>query len=472
MKKTKYGPKSCPADKIGENFDNPNKHKFCRYKDNVGSRIKYTEIYEDEKYGNVEGLSLYHPRRVTDKNGIEFYPVGSVWRGKIDKKQPKTNERLPSGVRLGKEAEDDIGPIKETILVSGDVKSPQNYVKIWNSKEGCPTCQEDRNVTVWKPIPPKGYKCLGDVAKEGTDKPDLDSYIKCVPDKCVEEIYPTKSYGNKVWNTSNMNVKYFNSKAESKFNKPNKIEQSTPLSLYQSGTHNAMEERNNRPGMSFDNDGGYNLFASVPSLKSKPSGKAYKIKGSCLFSPRAKSMYKEFNDKGFGLTGGTDRDTKYSIFEEYGKPPLGIIRNKDKSYSPNGKGKAYYLKDSQGPICNGNSYFIKSYNKETNKFSDCIIVKNENEIIRNDLCFKNETSNVWKIVPLKDQNGNNIKDKYTGEIEVYIESNFKFEDGTPRYFKQHYDNRGLSYESITMNPTVWLFKSIVGDLVPNNLQSC
>ena len=43
------------------------------------------------------------------------------------------------------------GPEKETLLVSGDVKSPKNEV-IWDSKQGCTDCQVN-HVKVYRPTP-------------------------------------------------------------------------------------------------------------------------------------------------------------------------------------------------------------------------------------------------------------------------------------------------------------------------------
>ncbi len=63
---------------------------------------------------------------------------------------------------------------KETILVTGDVVDPVDYVKIWNSRgdgDGCVDCQEIE-ATTWRPIPPEGYVALGDVVVQGKRKPD------------------------------------------------------------------------------------------------------------------------------------------------------------------------------------------------------------------------------------------------------------------------------------------------------------
>ena len=88
-----------------------------------------------------------------------------------------------------------------------------------------------------------------------------------------------------------------------------------------------MEERNNRPGMYFEDDGGHNLFHTVSSFNSKPITKALKLNPNCLYSPIPKSLYKEYFDKGIAIQGEYKGQEKYSIFTEFGRPPVGIITN-------------------------------------------------------------------------------------------------------------------------------------------------
>ena len=462
VNKDKFGPRNCPYDQIGKDFTNPNNRSHCIYK--KGSRIIHDKTFKTEDHTSPQDLSLYHPNKVTNNSGQKFYPVGSVWRGRISNLQPNTNEKLPAGTRLARDSKFATGPIKETILISGDVKNPKRYIPVWNSKIGCPECQPGNDVTIWKPEPPKGYTCLGHVVKEGNESPEKD-YIKCIPTKCVTPIYPDEKFGKKVWSSKGLRKNYYKTFTEYNLEKPNSSKNSTPVSLYQSGSFNATEERNNREGINFDDDGGYNLFTSIPSYSMKPIGTAYKIDGKCLYNQKPESLYKKFNDSGFGLTGGTKRDEKYSIFKTYGKPPMGIIRNTSSLYSPNGDPKAYYLEDAGSGIGEGNSYFIRAYNKKENKFSDSIIIKNDEEVMRG-VGFKNEPGHLWRINVIRDENGNIKKNKETNEILVTITCHFKFEDNINRYFKQEYDDHGKLYESISQNEVLWYFKSIVGELTP------
>ena len=138
-----------------------------------------------------------------------YFPLGSVWSGNtLEEPRSDANYFNPISRETNTGNLGD-GPEKKTILVTGDVKDPVDYKKIWNSKgdgKGCTECQEG-DVTLWRPIPPTGYICLGDVAVEGSDKPDIENeaLIKCVPDKCVAKI----PINTKVWDSDLLLKKTF-----------------------------------------------------------------------------------------------------------------------------------------------------------------------------------------------------------------------------------------------------------------------
>ena len=91
------------------------------------------------------------------------------------------------------------GPEKETLLVSGDVKSPKKMKLIWDSKKGCDDCQVN-HVKVYRPEAPEGYVCISDYVKKGNDpiKDEDLNKIKCVHYECVREKKSgTKFYDNK-----------------------------------------------------------------------------------------------------------------------------------------------------------------------------------------------------------------------------------------------------------------------------------
>jgi len=82
----------------------------------------------------------------------------------------------------------------ETYLVSGDTKSPVDFELVWTYKKTNGINKGIHGLSIWKPIPPRGYKALGYVvdnryydwdgdensASENIPKPSLDS-IACVP---------------------------------------------------------------------------------------------------------------------------------------------------------------------------------------------------------------------------------------------------------------------------------------------------
>lgn len=199
----------CAFNQMGENLENEANIKQCtslKTNDQGHDYLRGTQTaWENITYGKPKKLALYHPKKLysdayfKDEYGKKYYPVGSVWSAQIIDEREDKNMFYPKSKdtytgNLGN------GPEKETILVSGDVADPVDYVKIWNNKgdeEGCIDCQ-DNEVTIWRPIPPSGYVCLGDVVAPGKQKP-VD-YIKCVPKKTISKIH----LGQKVWDSTRL----------------------------------------------------------------------------------------------------------------------------------------------------------------------------------------------------------------------------------------------------------------------------
>ena len=206
----------CAYNQMGEFNDNPDDKKECVFYDVNSQGHDYLEgrqpAWKSIEYNNPKSLGLYHPKSIPkhkmketdptiratikneyfkDDNNRYYFPLGSVWSGNIEDNRPDANyfnpiSRETNTGNLGK------GTEKKTILVTGDIKDPVDYKKIWNNKgdgKGCGDCQEGE-ATLWRPVPPTGYICLGDVAVEGNEKPDIENeaLIKCVPEKCVTKI--------------------------------------------------------------------------------------------------------------------------------------------------------------------------------------------------------------------------------------------------------------------------------------------
>tara|TARA_Y100000590_G_scaffold1649_1_gene2056 strand:+ start:4720 stop:7722 length:3003 start_codon:yes stop_codon:yes gene_type:complete len=201
----------CPFNQMGENNENPNNIKECTYfgSNIYGNRHLYgkQEAFKSIQYGNVDKLSIYHPISENgiyyqDETGRLYYPVGSVWTGKMDDSERDDINSFNPKLK-NKCSKNGTGPEKETILISGDIKPPTDYVKVWNSKDGCNDCQEDNNeVTIWEPIGPTGYIAMGHVATKGKVKPSLDGtpLVMCVPESCTVKI----PIGKKIWDSNDL----------------------------------------------------------------------------------------------------------------------------------------------------------------------------------------------------------------------------------------------------------------------------
>ena len=116
----------------------------------------------------------------------EYYPVGQII---VNSDYPKKNNnncfpRLSNNKNPQSNKEN--GPIGVTLLVSGDVVSPERFERLFvrTRTEGADI--NSLGYSFWRPIAPDGYVALGDVVSTniGGAPPSLDS-IKCIPKKCV-----------------------------------------------------------------------------------------------------------------------------------------------------------------------------------------------------------------------------------------------------------------------------------------------
>jgi len=73
-------------------------------------------------------------------------------------------------------------PVFPTLVVRDDLNTvhpPRGYEQIWNDKGSF----GDHDVALWSPIPPLGYACLGTVAKPDHSGPPANEQIRCVRQK-------------------------------------------------------------------------------------------------------------------------------------------------------------------------------------------------------------------------------------------------------------------------------------------------
>jgi hypothetical protein len=142
-------------------------------------------------------VTVYRPELLNFKED-NYYPLGDViFKGKssdISKKLSSENEPNIQG-KLRTQ-----GPKDKTVLVSGDVKHPVDFKPIFKAPRTKGEGVGLKGFSIWEPIPPAGYKCLGYVIDNSPNivPPDLESVV-CVPDKCVRK---TQSDTPKVWSNN------------------------------------------------------------------------------------------------------------------------------------------------------------------------------------------------------------------------------------------------------------------------------
>jgi hypothetical protein len=107
---------------------------------------------------------------VYDDTGSGAFTDGSIWRPVV-----------PAGyVSIGDVAHaSHAEPGFATLVIRDDpdaLRPPLGYEQIWNDKGTLGA----NDVTIWSPIPPLGYACLGSVATPGHDAPPATGQIRCV----------------------------------------------------------------------------------------------------------------------------------------------------------------------------------------------------------------------------------------------------------------------------------------------------
>ena len=142
-------------------------------------RVSPTNFYKKifEITNNSEAnhkLSVWRANQFTYKNNV-FYPVGDI----IINTSTNINLIVNKNRSIGTfNTNYSIGPSFNTIIVSGDVKSPINYELLWTNKT-----ERGSHFWIWRPIPPANYIALGDVITTSDLKPNTGNGapIRCIP---------------------------------------------------------------------------------------------------------------------------------------------------------------------------------------------------------------------------------------------------------------------------------------------------
>jgi hypothetical protein len=146
-----------------------------------------------------QNISIYRPKTTETQEGT-FKPMGDIIiKNDISRhKKNKLSDIVPQDkVKInyvfGKEGD----PIEQTTLVAGDVKSPIDFRLKYKSLRNEGIGIGVTGFSIWEPIPPKGYICLGDVLdKTSSMTPPNKELYSCVPEICVREIKTDKIWEN------------------------------------------------------------------------------------------------------------------------------------------------------------------------------------------------------------------------------------------------------------------------------------
>ena len=370
--------------------------------------------------------------------------------------------------------------------MSGNVKSPESYEKIWDSKKKCPECQIS-HTQIFRPIAPSGYTCLGDISLKWYDdktsrgkmlqEEELEKKnIKCVPSKCINNL----KLGNKVWDNKNFRYSKYNNYLNYVSKVPYKTNKQLSVSLWDGGNSNSSEEIKNNYGIELDENGGYNLFRASQDYKSKPKLNTYIIKPECLIPANGKTPSKLT----FDILNNNDTQSMKSIYDTnkyFGKKPqLAILTNIDDTLI-NGENllsnfnepKKIYLvddftkrKDDTNTTKFPDSFNLKTFNSEQNDFSSCLYYDDNNNITIKSRCDKNSNYNKW-IVKIKDYDVIQNENKSSFNISIHPKNN----NMNSYCLKTYYDNHGKSFFKLVKNTNKynWKYETPIPDEFPKPL---
>ena len=157
-------------------------------------RIAKTDLYDgittDTGSKAFNNVSIWRAKQFTYKGSV-FYPLGDILIG-----PSRNGESTSSNKHVGSISypHPQPGPVRETIIVSGDVKGPINYDLLWSNQVS------GNQFWVWRPIAPAGYMSFGDVITTSANPPLTGNQapIRCIPAPLAIQI---PANGNVIWSS-------------------------------------------------------------------------------------------------------------------------------------------------------------------------------------------------------------------------------------------------------------------------------
>ena len=186
-----YVIEKCYNSKDGVNPDTGDNNYILR----ASTTNYYDYLGNDEGSGSNNDVSFWRAKQFQWNSNV-YYPVGDVAIGPI-----KDNDNITGNKLVGEFQVQSLTqcPERQTIIVSGDVKGPVDYILIWSNYNN--NNSDNANVFwIWRPIPPPEFMALGDVVSFYEGKPNTgdSAPIRCVPKYATSKITPN---GNVLWSS-------------------------------------------------------------------------------------------------------------------------------------------------------------------------------------------------------------------------------------------------------------------------------
>ena len=159
-------------------------------------RVSPTTLYDslgnDDGSGSANKVSFWRARQFTYRGAV-YYPVGDLAIGPTRKNDNISMARNIGAIKIQNPS---VGPNRETIIVSGDVKGPIDYQLIWTNNGSV----KKNAFWIWRPIAPVNYMSLGDIITFTRDPPltGENAPIRCVSQDITVKI---PANGNIFWSS-------------------------------------------------------------------------------------------------------------------------------------------------------------------------------------------------------------------------------------------------------------------------------